>query len=106
MPGPVHHPYDVTHSSKGQEHQGKPVLDVSRASSLQHGHVEEALFMLTLCPGWEDQKEKILMAIYHNARRSFQKGRRGGANTCKASSLEPEDRKSPCLRLALATEEI
>lgn len=50
------------------------------------------------------------MAIYHNARRStkviFQKGRRGGANTCKAGSLEPEDRKSPRLRLALTTEEI
>lgn len=50
MPRPVHHPYDVTHSTKGQEHQGKLVLDVSRASSLRHGHVEEALLMLTLCP--------------------------------------------------------
>lgn len=72
MPGPVHHPHDVTHSSEGQEHQGKLVLGVGRAPSLQRGHVEEALLMLTLCPcshyhtrecSGEDQKEKILMAI-------------------------------------------
>lgn len=49
------------------------------------------------------------MAICHNVRRSrkviFQKEERR-ANTCEASPLEPEGRKSPCLRLALATEKI
>lgn len=71
MPGPVHHPDDVTRSSKGQEHQESWCWPSA-------GHVEEALLTLTLCPcsryhtrerSGEDQKEKILMAIYHNRRR-------------------------------------
>lgn len=52
MTGPVHHPYDVTRSSKGQEQQRKLVLAVGGAcrgsSPYAHTHTASALSSLPL----------------------------------------------------------